>query len=236
MNAVKAFFGWILLGVAVWIVSPVIPGPVSLFLWGALLIIGSIYLNSLDPLPVPAGGWARFRKGVGVLILLIGITLLIGSFTGGTDPFQPLSGLRSVSEPAGPKDISPASNLQPPTSPPAFQTLTGLGELEKFLKEAAGRPVMLYVGADWCTACKELERFTFADPGVRQSLQGLTLIKADVTQDNEQTRALLKKFELFGPPAVLFFDGDGQEIPGTRVIGTQKAGEFIKILDKTKPQ
>ena len=232
MMAVKAFFGWILLGVAVWIVSPVIPGPVALFLWGALLITGSIYLNSLDPLPVPAGGWARYRKGIGVLTLLIGLTQVIGAFTGGTDPFQPLSGIRPGSEPAGPKDISPASNLQPPTSTSAFQTVTGLGELERFLKEAAGWSLMLYVGADWCTACKELERFTFADPKVQQKLQDLKLVKADVTRDTEQTRALLKKFGLFGPPAVLFFDGKGEEIPGTRVIGVQKAGEFMVSLTK----
>jgi thiol:disulfide interchange protein DsbD len=243
MMAIKAFFGWILLGVAVWIVSPVIPGPVALFLWGALLITGSIYLNSLDPLPVPAGGWAKFRKGIGVLILLIGLILVLGAFTGGTDPFRPLSGLLSPSQPAMPGEgvsgsketqaLTPyASRLTPQTRALAFQTVTGLGELEEFFKEPPGRPLMLYVGADWCTACKELERFTFADPKVQQALKGLALIKADVTRDNEQTRALLKKFGLFGPPAVLFFDGKGEEIPGTRVIGVQKAGEFMVSLTK----
>ncbi len=114
MMAIKAFFGWILLGVAVWIVSPVIPGPVTLFLWGALLIISSIYLNSLDPLPVPAGGWAKFRKGIGVLVLLVGIVLIIGALSGGKDLLQPLSEIRSRTEPTGPQEFS--SRLQPPTS------------------------------------------------------------------------------------------------------------------------
>ncbi len=92
--------------------------------------------------------------------------------------------------------------------------------------------MMLYVSADWCTACKELERFTFADPKVQQALKGLTLIKADVTRNTAETEALLKQFGLFGPPAVLFFDDQGKEIPGTRVIGVQKAGEFMVSLTK----
>ncbi len=123
--------------------------------------------------------------------------------------------------------------ISPPlTSSLAFQRLTSLNLVDSYLKDAHGQPVMLYVYADWCVSCKEMEILTFRDSRVKEKLKGVKLLKADVTSTNEETNALLKRFGLFGPPAVLFFDQKGQEIPGTRVIGMQKASQFLITFDK----
>jgi len=124
----------------------------------------------------------------------------------------------------------------PSTSSLSFQRLTSLNQLETHLKETQDRAVMLYVSADWCVSCKEMEILTFRDSRVKEKLKGVKLLKADVTQTNEETGALLKRFGLFGPPAVLFFDQKGREIPGTRVIGVQKAESFLITINKAVPR
>jgi thiol:disulfide interchange protein DsbD len=111
----------------------------------------------------------------------------------------------------------------------AFQRLTSLGELEQQLKSARGRKVLLYFGADWCTSCKALERTSFRDPRVQERLKDLIILKADLTDMTEAAQALMKKFGLFGPPAILFFDEQGQEIKTARLIGEQ---ELLERLNK----
>jgi len=127
--------------------------------------------------------------------------------------------------------------ISPPlTSSLSFQRLTSLNQLEAQIKETQDRAVMLYVSADWCVSCKEMEILTFRDSRVKEKLNGVKLLKADVTQTNKETDALLKRFGLFGPPAVLFFDQKGREIPGTRVIGVKKADPFLIIVNKAVPR
>jgi thiol:disulfide interchange protein DsbD len=126
--------------------------------------------------------------------------------------------------------------ISPPlTSSLSFQRLTSLNQLEAQIKETQERAVMLYVSADWCVSCKEMEVLTFRDSRVKEKLKGVKLLKADVTSTNEETDAFLKRFGLFGPPAILFFDQKGQEIPGTRVIGVKKAEPFLIIINKAVP-
>ena len=124
----------------------------------------------------------------------------------------------------------------PLTSSLSFQRLTSLNQLEAQIKETQDRTVMLYVSADWCVSCKEMEILTFRDSRIKEKLKGVKLLMADVTSTNEETEALLKRFGLFGPPAVLFFDQKGREIPGTRVIGVKKAKDFLITLDKAITQ
>ena len=101
---------------------------------------------------------------------------------------------------------------------------------------AAGKPVMLDFYADWCVSCKEMERFTFADPAVAKRLEAFQLIQADVTANNEADKALLKRFGLFGPPGIIFFDSAGQERQGLRVVGFQPAEAFGRVLDAALAQ
>ena len=214
MSAVKKFFGWLLLGVAIWIVTPVIPVAAQMLAWAALLIVGAVYLHALDPLPHDASGYARLWKGVGVIALVAGAALVIGALSGARDPLQPLAGWRTGS--------APAAEVR-------FERVQSLGELEARLKTAS-RPVMLDFYADWCVSCKEMERFTFADHKVRAELANMVLLQVDVTANSPADQALLKRFRLFGPPGIIFFDASGREIPGLRVIGFQPADRFLETL------
>ncbi|MGC1403992.1 MAG: protein-disulfide reductase DsbD, partial [Thermodesulfobacteriota bacterium] len=227
MNGVKAFFGVLMIAVALWLISPIISETLQMFLWGALLIISSIYLSALDPLPLSSNGWVKFQKGIGIISLILGTSLLIGAMMGGRDLLQPLSGISQKS-----RESSDQKNLPSPVPGLTFEKITNLGQFETQLKAAQGRTVMLFVSADWCMICKEMEGITFKDLQVRERLKRLKILDADVTKSDAESVAFLKKFGLFGPPAVLFFDQNGKEISETRVVGFQKAEEFLKTLDK----
>jgi thiol:disulfide interchange protein DsbD len=143
------------------------------------------------------------------------VALLVGALSGSRDPLRPLAALTQKEAPVG-------------ASVP-WQRVGSLEELELRLK-APGRPVMLDFYADWCVSCKEMEAFTFSDPKVRAQLDRMLLLQADVTANSEADRALLKRFSLFGPPGIIFFDDQGREIKGLRVIGYQNAERFLKTL------
>jgi len=218
MDAVKKTFGVILLATALWIISPLIPIAVQMAGWSLLLIIPAIYLRAVDPLPAQSGSWSRFWKGLGIVMLIVGAAMLIGALSGARDPLQPLSGLRGSDQ---------ASNRLP------FERVRTLDELDARLK-TSDQPVLLDFYADWCVSCKEMERYTFADPRVRQQLAGWTLLQADVTANSDADQALLARFKLFGPPGILFFGHRGEE-HSVRVIGFQKAEEFLQTLKTVAP-
>jgi len=221
MEAVKSFFGILLLGMAIWLISPVISSAIHMLLWAGLLIVSAMYLRAIDPLPHAASGFAKFWKGVGVVALIVGVALLIGVLSGSRDMLQPLSGLRA--EGAGAKAAGVASIK--------FERVKNVAELEKRLKRANGKVVMLDFYADWCVSCKEFERFTFGDAKVQAKLRDVVLLQADVTANSEDDTALLKKFGLFGPPGIIFFDKSGKELSDARVIGYEPPEKFIVTLD-----
>ena len=219
MESVKKAFGVILLATALWIISPLIP--VSLFM-GALallLILPAVFMRAIDPLPPHAKSGARFWKGVGVAMLLAGAAMLAGALSGATDPLQPLSGLRG-----GTSALKPL----------VFERVRSVTELDARIK-ASGTPVLLDFYADWCVSCKEMARFTFADARVQQKLLGWLLVQADVTANSDEDKALLARFNLFGPPGIIFFNDKGEELKSVRVVGFQKADEFLKILETVLP-
>jgi len=216
MNGVKKFFGVLLLAVALWIISPVIPPAAQMIAWAALLIGSGIFLRAIDPLPPAASGWWRLWKAAGIALLVAGLALLIGALAGSRDPLRPLAGLAS-------------GGGAPAAAPLPWTRLASLGELEERLR-SAGKPAMLDFYADWCVSCKEMEAYTFSDPRVRAALEGVVLLQADVTANSEAHRVLLKRFALFGPPGIIFFDAQGREIKGLRVIGYQDAERFLKTL------
>ncbi|MCB1960892.1 MAG: protein-disulfide reductase DsbD [Rhodocyclaceae bacterium] len=215
MEGVKKAFGVILLALAVWMISPVVPAIVPMIGYGALLVFSGIYLHALDPLPQHVRSWQRFWKAVGVIALILGATLLVGAMAGSRDPLQPLAGLRG-------------GNAATPV--PAFQKVRSVAELDARIA-ASTRPVMLDFYADWCVSCKEMERFTFSDPAVQARMSRMLLLKADVTANSADDQALLKRFDLFGPPGIIFFRPGGAEITGQRVVGFMPAEAFTRQLD-----
>ena len=215
MEGVRRFFGVLLLAVALYIASPVLPIVVQMLAWAALFIGSGVFLRALDALPAHASGWWRLWKGVGVIALVIGVAMLVGALAGSRDPLRPLAGVLGEAQP------------ELPATP--FTRVVSLADLDEKLK-AAGKPAMLDFYADWCVSCKEMERFTFADPKVRREMEGMLLVQADVTKNTDADRALLKRFSLFGPPGIIFFDAQGREIAGLRVIGYQNPERFLKTL------
>lgn len=218
MNAVRNFFGVVMLGMAIWIVAPVIPMAVQMGLWAALLVVTAIYLRALDGLPPHAKGAARLGKGVGIIALVAGVALLVGALAGSRDPLKPLAGLFG-------KEGAVVEHALP------FKRIRNVGELDAAIKAASGKHVMLDFYADWCVSCREYERFTFADPRVKKLLEGSVLLQADVTENTPEDAALLKRFGLFGPPGIVFFDGQGREIAAQKVVGYQDANAFIVTLN-----
>lgn len=219
MAAINKVFGVVLLASALWIVSPLIPVVAQMLAWALLLIVPAIYLHALDPLPPQAHGWQRFGKAVGVVMLLTGAAMLVGVLSGARDPLQPLARIGM----AGGSEVRPLP----------FERVRSLAELDARIG-SAGRPVMLDFYADWCVSCKEMERFTFADPRVRARLSGWLLLQADVTANSAEDKALLAHFKLFGPPGIVFFDPSGREVPGVRVVGFQDADAFLSSLAATR--
>jgi thiol:disulfide interchange protein DsbD len=214
MSAVKRFFGVLLLGVAIWIVSPVIPAALQMLLWAAVLIGSSVFLGALESLGKETSGWERLGKAFGLLALLAGAAQAIGAFSGASDPLRPLAGVfGSAQETALP-----------------FETIATTSDLNARLK-TSGKAAMLDFYADWCVSCKEMERFTFSDPKVKARLAQMVLLRVDVTGNTPDDKALLKRFRLFGPPGLVFFDPNGREIEGVRVIGYQPPEKFIESLD-----
>ena len=224
LNASKSIFGVIMLAVAVWMLERVIAPELTMLFWAMLCIIPAIYLRVLDPLPTIDSGWHKLWKGLGVILFTYGLLILIGLSAGNTNPLQPLKGL------------SLGASSESEETPIAFKRVTSLAELQQEIKTANnnGQWVMLDFYADWCISCKEMEHYTLSNPEVKQALSDFVLLQADITKNNEEDKALLKAFNLIGPPAILFFNLDQQEQTSARVIGFQGTKTFLKHLSKLK--
>ncbi len=206
MEGVKRFFGVLMLGLALWIASPLIPPATQMFGWAALGIGYGAYLlfNRL-------GAWPA--KAIGLIFAALGLLQLVGVATGGRDVLEPLAHLTK----------SHVGKVE-------FVRVRSNGELDAVLARSKGKTVMLDFYADWCVSCKEMEKFTFSDPRIQARFSDMVLLQADVTANNADDKALLKRFKLFGPPGIIFFDKEGREIQGGRVIGYQNADKFNQSL------
>lgn len=220
MEAVKRFFGVMLLALAIWIVQPLLPIGVQMLLWAALLLFSAIYLGALSTLPVHAKGIHKLQKGFALFVLLLGVGYLVGALSGARDLMRPLGGISR-------SEATEVSKLN-------FTRVTSVADLDQRIAQAHGQPVMLDFYADWCVSCKEMERYTFSDSAVQAKLKGYLLLQADVTANSEADKELLKRFGLFGPPGIIFFSR-GVEKTDSRVVGYQDAGLFIKSIQNAAP-
>jgi thiol:disulfide interchange protein DsbD len=208
MESVKRFFGVLMLAMALWLVSPVIPPVAQMLLWTALLLGYGFYLLRAK------GHWAAMALGAGFAVL--GAVQLVGVASGGRDALAPLAHLRGGA----------------PQPPLAFTRIKTVAQLDAALANTGGKTAMLDFYADWCVSCKEMEKLTFVDQAVKGKLANTLLLQVDVTANDADDKAMLKRFGLFGPPGIILFDRGGKEIADGRVIGYQDANKFLGSLGK----
>lgn len=222
MESIKRVFGVLMLGVAIWFMERVLPGSLTLLLWALLFIVSAHYMGALDRTEKRTK-WQSLWRGLGLAVFIYGVVLIIGAASGGGNLFKPLENL-SVNKQPG-ETISEKL---------LFQPIKGIDGLQSALAQATSknRYVMLDFYADWCITCKEMEHKTFSDLSVQQKLEGVVLLKADVTENDILDKALLKEFNLFGPPAILFFNQEGHEKKSHRVVGFMNVENFLKHINK----
>lgn len=215
MDGIKAAFGVMLLGVAIWMLDRILPGAVILTLWAVLVFLSGVFLGALDPLTQSSDGWRRLGKGLGLLFMAYAVMMLVGAASGSHDPLQPLKGA------IGQQTTMAYAVVE-------FERIKTVADLDDRVAVANenGKTVMLDFYADWCVSCKEMEKYTFADPRVIKALSGTVLLQADVTANDEADQTLLRHMGIYGPPTIAFFGLDGKEAAGYRVVGFMPADEF----------
>ncbi|HIQ40321.1 MAG TPA: protein-disulfide reductase DsbD [Sulfurivirga caldicuralii] len=214
MDTVKAIFGVVMLGLALWIAERILPFWLVVTLSAMLLIVSAVYMGALEA-TTSKSGWAKLWKGLGLVLLIWGVLLLISVARGTPDLLTPLK------NPGATTGATPSLKIN-------FKPINSLDDLQAYLGQ--GQPVLLDFYADWCISCKEMERFTFSDPQVQARMSQFITLKADVTDNRPEHKALMQALGIIGPPAILFFDPQGQEIRSLRVVGTKTADEFAAIL------
>ena len=208
MDAVKKFFGVLMLAMGLWLVSPVIPPAAQMIGWTALFLGYGFYLLRSS---------RHFAAmAVGAAFAILGAIQLAGVATGGRDALAPLAHL----------------GVGGPQHGLTFKRIKTVEQLDAVLADTGGKTVMLDFYADWCVSCKEMEKLTFVDERVQTRLDNTLLLQVDVTANDEADKAMLKRFTLFGPPAIILFDHKGQEIADSRVVGYQDPEKFLNSLGR----
>ena len=221
MDSIKAAFGIGLLALAIWMLERIVQGPVILLLWGLLAISSGVYMGALERIPDGASGWARLWKSLGLVLLLLGSMEIIGAASGGDNWMKPLKGVAVIGS---------SSTVEHVT----FQKIKSLADLDTKVAQAnqAGQPAMLDFYADWCVECLRMERNTFNEPEIQTLFAQIQPLQADVTENDEIDKALMRQYNIIGPPAILFFDRHGKELRNFRLVGYFEPGEFAAHLER----
>lgn len=221
MHSVSVAFGFLLLATALWLIGPVTPLVVMFGLWVLWLALVAASLTELANSTVLKTGFAKvLSRGLALIASLFALIYTVGLLTSAPSLLTPLHQL------TGGGVAIQATNLR------KFE-LVSSDEINGLLSSSS-QPIMLDFYADWCVACKEFEVLTFPDPRVQKGLEGIRLLKVDVTENSASDQALLKQFGLFGPPAILFFELGGEEIKAQRVVGFQSAERFDETLTEVR--
>ena len=223
MVAVKGAFGFMFLGLAVWMLSRILPGGVTLALWAILIFMSGVFMGGLTSLAADSSIAQKLGKGFGLLAILYGLLLFLGALSGGSNPLKPLAavsfggGMMAVEE----------KHLE-------FQRIKTVADLDREIEAAAvaGKTAMLDFYADWCVSCIEMEEYTFTDAGVQAALADTVVLQADVTANDDLDKELLQRFGVFGPPTIIFFGPDGEQRHGYEVVGFMAAEAFTQHVQQ----
>ena len=223
MVAVKGAFGFMMLGLAIWMLSRFLPGTLILTLWAVLAVITGVFMGGLSSLTPESTVMQKLGKGFGFLAIIWGLLMLLGAFTGGSNPLKPLATVNL----GGGTMVAEDRHLE-------FTRVKTVADLDRELAaaSAAGKTAMLDFYADWCVSCIEMEEYTFTDPAVQAALANTAVLQADVTANDEQDQELLERFGVFGPPTIIFFGTNGQQRRGYEVVGYMKAEDFVGHLNQ----
>ena len=223
MVAVRNAFGFMMLGLAVWMLSRILPGNVTMLLWAVLVFMAGVFMGGLTTLTSESTGSQKLGKGFGFLAIIYGVVLLLGGLTGGSNPLKPLA---SVNLGSGGAMVAETEHELP------FKRVKTVDDLDREVAAAAseGKTAFLDFYADWCVSCKEMEAWTFTDAEVQAELANTVWLQADVTANDELDKELLDRFEVFGPPTIIFFGTDGQQRHGYEVVGYMEAKQFAEHL------
>jgi len=219
MNTIKSIFGVMMLALAIWMLERIIPGWVSLLLWGGLLIVSAVYLGALNSLNIDASGWEKLWKGFGLILLIYGGLLMIGGASGSHNVWQPLQSIMS----------SQANTTSSVNTGVKFTKVNNLTELNQQLSQTS-KPSMLDFYADWCVDCKRMEITTFQDSNVISALKNTQALQIDMTANNAEHKKLMKQYSVFAPPTILFFDANGMEYKQFRIVGNISAQDLIQHI------
>ncbi|STX52168.1 thiol:disulfide interchange protein DsbD [Legionella busanensis] len=219
MNTVKSFFGVLLLGVAIYLLSRVLPGIFSMVLWATLFIFSGIYLGALVRATT---NYTKFCQGLGIILLVYGLLILVGASMGGTNPLQPLSSWSQAKE----------------NNEIGYQPVKSIGEIEQAIANAnaQGKPVILDFYADWCVTCQFIEANVLQNLEVKALLKNFVVLRADITANNTANQALMRKYNVVAPPTFLFFNKEGDELEHSRLVGEMNSQTFIKRLQSVQAQ
>jgi thiol:disulfide interchange protein DsbD len=221
MIAIKGAFGFMMLGLAVWMLSRILPGTITMALWATLVFIGGVFMGGLTSLSSDSSISQKLGKGFGLLAILYGLVLFLGALSGGSNPLKPLASVNFGTGGA----VAESQHLQ-------FTRIKSVDDLDREVAAAAaaGKTAMLDFYADWCVSCLEMEEYTFITPVVQAALGNTVVLQADVTRNDAEDKALLERFGVFGPPTIIFFGDDGQERVGYEVVGFMKAEDFANHI------
>jgi len=214
MNAVKAFFGIMLLAVAIYLLSRVVPTLVIMILWASLLIFSGIYIGALNK---AENHFDKFKRALGIMLLAYGILILIGGAKGNSNPLKPLVSTSEINQ-YGPLETS--------------IIVKNVTELQKEIANAKGKPIMLDYYADWCISCVEIEHTTLQMPEIRSTLSNFIAIKVDITANNAESKKLLKLYKVVAPPTFIFIDKEGNEFDNLRLVGESNHQTFYTHLKR----
>ena len=210
MEGITRIFGIVMLGVAIWLLDRVLDATLLMYLWALLLIGTAIYLKIYNNI---------LAQTLTVVIFVLGVSLLIGAISGSTNPLKPFEKFTS------------SKGVQVSSEKLIFTKIKNIEELNLAIANSS-KPVMLDFWASWCVACKELEEITFKDEEVIKKLQGFTLLKADVTANNDDDKALQKLYGIVGPPGLIFWNKDKEEVSSSKIVGYKNPKDFLQIVNK----